>query len=295
MQNTRVLAIILNWRQAQTTIACVRALQEMSCSFLDTLIIDNGSGDDSVSQMKEHFQEDVKILALSENLGFAGGCNIGLQTAVENKYHYALLINNDAFATPGMLEELLAKATPDIALLSPKIFYASDPTRIWFANGRMNPYTLDLYDTGRNEQDSQKWCKTQDTEYLLGTCLLVHLNAMQNVGLLDERFFMYFEDLDWSMRFRQKGYRLQIVTSAHLYHKVAISSGGLDSPIRRYHLAKSGMIFWRRYAHKGNLPVIILFRLGSILKTMTRLLFTGKFSAAHSYLKGLQDGWQVSL
>jgi hypothetical protein len=291
---SKVLAITLNWRQPEMTLDCVNALQAMAQSHLDILVIDNGSGDGSVQQLQERLPANVALLPLSENLGFAAGCNVGLQQAIDQDYTYALLINNDAFAAPDMLTELLKEISPDIALLSPKIYYASDPERLWFSGSHMNRWTLDLQKTGRNQLDGAAWQESVDVDYLLGTCLLVNLAAIQQVGLLDKIFFMYFEDLDWSLRLRQTGLRLRLVAQAHLFHAVAVSSGGLETPSRRYHLARSGVIFWRRHARVGNPIAIFLFRLGSSLKMVIRLLVKGKTAVLKAYLRGLRDGWCAS-
>lgn len=290
----RVLAIVLNWQQADVTLLCVQALRAMNGPALDILVIDNGSKDDSAQKIK-HAPGISKFLQLSKNLGFAAGNNAGLRLAGEEGYAYALIVNNDAFAQKDMLVHLLAETHPDIAMLSPKIFYESDRNQIWFANGRRQPATLDLRDTGRDQQDGPQWMVSRDVDYLLGTCLLVDLAAARKVGLLDERFFFYFEDLDWSIRFQQAGYRLRLVADAHLYHQVAISTGGEeDSPLRRYHLASSSVIFWRKHAAQGKPLVIFLFRLFSAVKMVLRLMVLGRFQSASAYLKGLRDGWRRS-
>ncbi len=290
----RVLAIVLNWQQPQVTLECVRALRAMSGQTLDILVIDNGSGDDSAAILEEN-KGVFKLLILPGNVGFAAGNNQGLQVAIEEAYDYALMVNNDAFADAEMLNRLLEETAPDIALLSPKIYYEEDPGRIWFANGRQHPLTLDLRDTGQGELDGPQWMSSHDVDYLIGTCLLVNLSAAQEVGLLDERYFFYFEDLDWSLHFRQAGYRLRIVADAHLTHRVAYSTGGEeDSALRRYHLARSSIQFWRRNAHLGSPFVIVLFRSASALKMVTRLLLKGQGHVARAYLRGLRDGWRDS-
>lgn len=105
---------------------------------------------------------------------------------------------------------------------------------------------------------------------------------------------MYFEDLDWSIRLQQAGYRLRLAAGARLYHRVAVSSGGLESPARRYHLARSGVIFWRSHQRLGNPIAIVLFRLGSAVKMMSRLVLRGQRAAAAAYWRGLVDGWRLS-
>jgi GT2 family glycosyltransferase len=293
-ENGRVLAIVLNWEQAGVTLECVAALQAMAAPTMDILVIDNGSRDDSAAFLETH-TSGFRLLALADNCGFAAGNNHGLRLALEEGYEYALLVNNDAFAAPDMLDHLLAEAEPGIALLSPKIYYEAQPRRIWFANGRQQKHTLDLRDTGMGALDGPQWAESRDVDYLLGTCLLVNLAAARQVGLLDERFFFYFEDLDWSIRLRQAGFRLRLAASAHMWHRVAVSTGGeADSPLRRYHLAHSSVLFWRRHAHLGSPVLIAGFRLLSSLKMLTRLLVRGRFDTAAAYLHGLREGWRDS-
>jgi len=276
------------------TLECVQALKLMGRQDLEILVIDNGSQDDSLSIFRG--QEDLfRLISLGENLGFAAGNNHGLRLALAEGYDYALLVNNDAFAAPDMLANLLAEVDSQTALLSPKIYYESAPGMIWFANGRRQAYTLDLRDTGQGEQDGPDWAESRDVDYLLGTCLLVNLSAIREVGLLDERYFFYFEDLDWSIRCQQKGYKLRLVAPAHLYHRVALSTGGAeDTPLRRYYLAYGSVLFWREHAKLGNPLVIIAFRTLSALKMVARLTISGKWTVAKAYLQGLMDGWRAS-
>ena len=289
----RTLAIVLNWQQPEVTLTCVRRLRAMDGPLIDILVIDNGSADNSVATFE--LNADLFMLqSLNENRGFAAGNNLGLQKAIEGGYDYALLVNNDAFAAPDMLLHLMAETAPDIGLLSPKIYYESDPQRLWFANSRRHALTLDLLETGKDEIDSGKWQFNRDVDYLLGTCLLVNLEAVQKVGLLDEKFFFYFEDLDWSIRFVEAGYKLRLVAQAHIYHQVALSTGGQeDTPLRRYHLAKSSILFWRKHAKKGNPAVIFVFRLFSAIKMTARLVLTGRIDVATAYWRGLHDGWRI--
>ncbi len=285
-----ILAIMLNWQQPKVTLECVQTLQAMAYPRLDILVIDNGSSDDSPEVLGDALLVD-QLLTLPQNLGFASGCNVGLKYAIEQGFDFALLINNDAFPAPSMLEKLLNETGPDIALLSPKIYFEVEPERIWFGNGRQHPITLDLRDTGRGQIDGPEWGNSRDVDYLLGTCLLVNLAAVEKVGFFDERYFMYFEDLDWSLRFRQAGYRLRLIADAHLYHRVAVSSGGLESPMRRYHLARSSVIFWQLHAHLGRPWIIFLFRMASAIRAVGRLLLWGEAAVALAYCRGLRDGW----
>jgi GT2 family glycosyltransferase len=128
----------------------------------------------------------------------------------------------------------------------------------------------------------------------VGTCLLVNLAATGDVGLLDQRFFMYYEDLDWSIRFRLAGYRLRLVAGARIYHRIGASSGGADSPKQRYLLARSSVLFFRRHARQGRPWQIAFFRLGAAAKAVAKFALRGRFDVAGAYLRGLLDGWRLA-
>lgn len=293
MMDPSVLVVIINWQQPEVTLECIRAVQAMSGPATDLLLIDNGSGDGSVARFEKTLPT-VELLSLPENIGFASAANHGLGRAAAAGYSYALLLNNDAFPAPDMLERLLAETAVDVALLSPKIYYEFTPDHIWFAGAKRHPILLEMRQTGKGKVDSPAWSQTKDVDYLVGTGLLVNLSTVAEVSFFDENYFMYYEDLDWSIRLRQAGYRLRLVADAHLYHRVSLSSGGVDSPAQRYHLARSSILFFRRHAHLGMPWMIFLFRLGSALKMITRLLIRRRLRVAVAYLRGLRDGWRAS-
>lgn len=286
-----ILAIILNWRQPDITIECVHALHQSTYKHVDILIIDNGSDDGSETILCQQLP-NTHIIALPKNLGFAKGCNLGLQWAEAHEYKWALLINNDAFVTPSTIAKLMNEAESDVALLSPKVFYDDHREVLWFAGGRRHPHLLEMRDTGQGEQDAPKWQGTRDVDYLVGAGLLVNLTAVAQVGLLNETYFMYYEDMDWSIRLQDAGFKLRLVGNAHLYHRVSFSSGGHSSPTHLYYLGRSSIIFFAQHASKGQPLLIIFFRLGSIFKKIFLLLCKGNLTAVRAYLQGILHGWQ---
>jgi GT2 family glycosyltransferase len=290
MNRPLVLVIVLNWRHGQMTIECVRTVAEMDYPNLRVLLVDNGSADGSQETLRAALPQ-VDMLALPKNLGFAGGANAGLRWAAARGYQYALLLNNDAFPAADMLTCLMDETCSDIALLSPKIYYESQRECIWFAGGRQESRLLEMRETGQDQPDGPYWSVSRDVDYLVGTCLLVNLESVAKVGLLDEQFFMYYEDLDWSIRLRQAGYRLRLVAAAHVYHRVSQSTGGIDTPLHRYYLARSSLLFFSRYRHLGSPGAIMLYRSLSALKTIIRLLLAGRTGSALGYVRGLADGW----
>jgi hypothetical protein len=293
MNRPSILIVILNWRQPEMTIACVKAVLAMEAPSFDLLLIDNGSGDESAAVLEKELPE-IPLLALPENLGFAGGCNVGLRHAIEQGYKYALLLNNDAFPEADMLTILYQAMSHEVGMASPKVLYHPERDYISFGGGKQHPLLLEVRDHKANQKDRPAWQETEEVDYLWGTCWLVNLAALPKVGLLDEHFFMYYEDLDWSIRFRQAGFRLLWVGKARLYHHESRSTGGTDSPLRRYYLARSSVLFFRRYAYLGQPLFIFFFRLGSALRMVTRLLLKGKGASALAYLRGMRDGWKLA-
>jgi GT2 family glycosyltransferase len=290
-QSSAVLVVILNWRQPALTIECVQTLQRSDYRPLDILVIDNGSEDDSVDQLRAALPE-MPLLPLTENMGFARGCNIGLRWADKHHYTKVLLLNNDAFAAPDMVSELMKEMRDDIALLSPKIFYDHQPDKIWFAGGTMHPQLLELRNRGKNKKDQPRWQETRDVDYLLGTALLVNMGAVREVGFFDERYFMYYEDLDWSLRLRQAGLRLRVVPAAHLFHRVSVSTGGQGSPMQLFYQARSSVLFFYKFARMGSPLLIFFFRLGSMIKRCFFLLWRRDFHGLRAYLRGIYYGWK---
>ena len=121
--------------------------------------------------------------------------------------------------------------------------------------------------------------------------MLLSRAMLEVVGLFDERFFMYYEDSDLCLRIQRAGFRLLLVPGARMWHKVATSSGGADSVAERYHMARSSVLFFRKYVGHWRWAIVAPYRLGSALKTSGRLLTRGRGVAARAYWRGLRDGW----
>ena len=289
-----VCGLMLNWNRWAATVACLESLLVQTVPLVEIIVVDNGSDDDSVEQIRRRFPQ-VIVLETHRNLGFSAGCNVGLERALALNYDYVLLVNNDTVLAPEALACLLREACLDVGILSPKIFYASEPDRIWSIGGGCHPLTLEKTDDARGQLDDSQRYKTCEREYLVGCGMLISLNALREVGLFDTRFFLYYEDSDLSLRFRQAGFRLVMVGDAHMWHKVATSSGGADSPAERYYMAKSSIIFFRKHVDGLRWLIVGPYRLGSALKTTWRLARQRRFDSIRAYWRGLRDGLRLPI
>jgi hypothetical protein len=188
------------------------------------------------------------------------------------------------------LEELIKEAKPGVGVLAPKIYFYHDPDRIWSVGGLIHPLTLEMTAKGTGQKDRGQWGGVEERGYFTGCALLVPREIFEKIGFFDERFFAYYEDMDFCLRIHRAGYRLVLVPNAKLWHKVATSSGGSDSPSERYFMAKSSVLFFRKHIQGWRWVIVGPYRLGSAIKTTFRLVMQKKWPSAKAYWRGLIEG-----
>jgi GT2 family glycosyltransferase len=265
----------------------LESIQQLNYPHRQILVVDNGSSDGSPRAIKKQFPNVLQQLN-EENLGFAGGFNQGLRIALEAGADYALILNNDTFVAPDMLDRLLEASQPaDVGVVSPLIYYADAPNEIWSAGAGRNQWTLELAD---NHGRQQKYAEITEREFLSGCGMLIKRAVLEQVGLFDERFFMYYEDSDFSLRVRQAGFRMLLAPQAHMWHAVSRSSDGSDSPNERYWMGYSSVLFFRKHITSWRWLIIFPWRLVSTLKTILRLLIKRQTNSASAYLRGTLKG-----
>lgn len=286
-----IYAITLNWNQRVETLDCLQSLSNLEYTNIQLLLVDNASTDGTADAVYKCFPH-VKIITNKKNLGFGAGFNVGIRYALEQGAEHILIINNDARLAPDALRQMLALNQPDVGIIAPKIYYASNPQHIWSLGGMRHPLTYEMTNDGRGQIDRGQWQQILERDYFVGCILLFSAKMLKEIGLFDEAFFLYYEDSDLSLRARQAGYRLLLCPLAHGWHKVALSSGGSDSPSERYWMARSSVGFFYKHTSGWRWAVVIPYRFASAVKTVIRLITRGKGEAAKSYLRGLKHGWQ---
>ncbi len=288
-----VFAVTLNWNRPGDTIECLDTLIEQTYPNLCVLVVDNGSTDDSVTRIRARFPQ-IDLVQSPENRGFAAGANLGLRRALDQGAELAFLVNNDTLIDRHALSRLVAQTGPGVGILAPVIYYAEDRDRVWSAGGRIHPWTLDkCYDYQVQARESDQ-PSAEDRDFVTGCGMLLTRQMLEKVGLFDERFFMYYEDADLCIRARRAGFHIRVVPLARMWHKVALSSGGSDSPDERYWMARSSVIYFRKHARGAQWLAILPWRAGSAIRTTARLWLRGRQDAASGYWRGLCDGWKTS-
>ena len=274
----QVSCIILNWNGWIHTIECLRALQECRYECLTLVVVDNGSTDDSVSRIRAAFP-GVMVLESGKNLGFAGGNNVGIRHALAHGADYVWLLNNDTKPDPLALTELVAKALTDrkIGAVASICYYADAPSTIQAWGGaRVNLWTGSARLSMKPRSDA--WFHA-----LNGTSFLISRAAIENVGLLDESFFLYWEDTEFCLRLRKQGWRIAAAPDSRVLHKVSAGTGGNGLILDRYHVS-SGLRLLSLYS-----PAPRLAMLWFLTRKFARRLVLAELGRCKSVSAGVRD------
>ncbi len=227
MHDPSVCILVLNWNGADDTIECVQSLQNVTYKHVEIVVIDNGSTDDSLQRIEQHFDE-IKIIKLESNLFFGGGNNVGLDWAQEHGFDYVVFLNNDTTVEPNFIEPLLSgfDFSQKIGMVAPLMCYSAAPNRIWYGGGRINLWTGVVEHLHIRKDVSVLGADPMITEYITGCCLMMPTKLAVELGGFNLSFKMYGEDVDLSLRTRATGYDLLFAPESKIYHKVSASVGG---------------------------------------------------------------------
>jgi GT2 family glycosyltransferase len=298
---SRCTVIVLNFNGEHLLPACLDSLARQTGASIDTVVLDNASSDGSAALVAQKYPW-ARFLALDKNYGFSKANNIALRDALDRGSDYALLLNNDTYAAPDFISEMLSviDADPQIGVVCPKIFFAHQPEMLWYAGGDFSLWTSRLRHRGWKEIDHGQY--DQDLEITQGTgcAMLVRCNALHDVGFLDEQFWIYAEDLDWSLRFVKRGYRLAFAPKARLWHldgATNVKSLGSGSHARRQFLSTRNMVFLaRKHLRWWQVPTygfgFLISHVG--LYTAVRL-WRRDFRALVAIYSGLSEGLRTPL
>jgi GT2 family glycosyltransferase len=247
----RVFLLIPTWNRRDAVLRCVTSLRRLTYPNYQAVVIDNGSVDDTAAALATQHPE-VTVLRNARNLGYAGGNNVGFRWALDHGAEYVLLINNDTEATPEMITELVRVAEGDraIGIVGCRNLLMADTTLLWGAYGTLTYGPFLVRVEGQRLPDGQPWRVVKDVDWVIGNGCLMRRHALEEVGLFDETFFAYHEDVDWCVRARRAGYRVVYAGTAAIVHEGGSSSDGRQRhsvPVR-YFLGRNGVLFVRKNA-----------------------------------------------
>jgi GT2 family glycosyltransferase len=286
-----VYAVVLAWNQLQETRECLESLACSDYPNLRLLVVDNGSTDGTSEIIPREFPQ-VDVTRLEQNGGVTQGYNRGIEVALQNGADYVMPMNNDTVVHPKMVSELVKtfEDRPKTGMAAPKIYhYYGDQKRLWCVGAKWVSFPPRVKLIGSDAADGPNFNRVFPLEYATSCCLLISKEAAQRAGLFDTNYFLYFDDWDISERYRANGYDILFVPSAHLWHKVSVSTQKSEKSARSwYFFGKSTVRFYLLYKS----PAILGLHVTWFLMRETAKL---KFKRLAPYLfgvaGGLADNW----
>lgn len=224
---SRVAIILLNWNAYFHSRNCINSLTKVNEVSFDIILVDNASTDNSHFKLKEEFPH-VQFIQATQNLGFSGGNNLGLKKVLELNYVYVLLLNNDVFVDANFLYHLTnyLDFNPEVGAVQPLINHHPDRYKIWNGGGKFNRIIGKTDSRQNNNSDN---CPLE-IDWISGCAFMIRTSVLNQVGLFNEKYFAYYEDVDLSFRIREAGFKLVLNPSSVIYH---IGGGSSNTPEKR--------------------------------------------------------------
>ena len=246
-RDPRVVVVVLSWNRREDTIACVRSVRGSRYRNFDLLLVDNASTDGSVVALRREFP-DLPLLQTGSNLGYAGGNNAGMSWALANGANYVLLLNDDALVSASCLEELVTfcECNAKVGAAGPLVCFADTPDVVQTAGMRVQMAGVRVHQIGAGESAERFHEPRFGVDCVNGVALFVRCLALEQVGPLDEDYFLYNEEVDWCLRARRAGWELAIVPAARVLHKISARDRDLDSNVL-FHQTRGRFVFLRKH------------------------------------------------
>jgi GT2 family glycosyltransferase len=248
-----VAVIILNWNGKENTCECLESVEKLDYLNYQVIVADNGSKDDSVDVIKQKFPH-ILIIENGANLGYAEGNNRAIVYAVERDFEYVLLLNNDAIVDPQLIDSFISATTqnPQAGVFGAKIYYLSEPQKIWFAGGKILPELITHHEGFGEIDDRLAWEEVRSIDYACGCALLVKSEVIKKIGALESKFFLMWEETDFCYRARAAGFECLFVPKALVWHKISASfKGGDEGHLQNYFMVRNRLLWIERNISLG--------------------------------------------
>lgn len=241
--------IIINWNNKKLTEQCYNSIPSQFRGYTLTFyIVDNNSSDNSTDYFKKKHMK-ATIVELKDNLGWAGGNNVAIRLAFFNGADSILLLNNDVIVTKNLIKRLLSVLYSDknIGIVGPLSFFADNTQIIADAGGRIKKNRFFGINDASGSFYSKKYNLIHEVDFISGACMMIKAEVFKTIGLFNEKYFLYYEDVDFCLRAKQKGYLSFINQKAFIYHRVS-ATVGKNSNIHHYYTTRNHLLLLEYYA-----------------------------------------------
>jgi len=303
MKEPKVSVLILNWNNWDDTKECLESLSKIKYKNYEVFIMDNGSKDNSVAEIKKWMKKRVfgkkrvVFMPHKKNYGFAKGNNLAIKQVIkEGKSKYIHLLNNDAIVDKDFLGELVKvyEKNKKVGIAGSKV-YSYGGNIIQSIGCKLNMTRGDQIICGSGELDEGQYEKIQEFDFVCGASLLISIEMLEKIGLMEENYFLYFDDPDWGIKVKEAGYKVVYVPKSKIWHK-GMASIGKISGYGEYYATRNRIWFMRKYANSLEmflfLSYLVLFL--SYAKIAKYMLRKDRKEVMAGYVRGLRDGFGVN-
>ena len=283
MSKPNIAIILVNWNGFEYTKSCILSLLNCHYENYKIILVDNNSSDSSVEKLNKNFPH-VEYIRNKSNIGFTGANNVGIKWALENDFEYIVLLNNDTEVEPDFLDHLLSPFGQDslVGAVQPLILEYNRRNIVWNGGGQID------YNFGRflnvNKGSNKNQIKPiHNVDWITGCCFMLKSEVINKVGLLDDFFFVYYEDADWSIRIKKSGYKLFFQPKSIVYHHEGMSwisakknSEGYISPKTHYLDIRNHIYIIKKYKSQFKILPTFLFQLFKVSAYVVYFIFRGR-------------------
>jgi len=290
--NKKLAIIIVNWKQYDLTKKCLISVSKVKFENYKIILVDNESNENNLNLLLNDFN-NLKVIKNKLNLGFGVANNQAITYALDKNYDYVMLLNNDTEVDKNFISPLIAgiEKNNSIGIVQPLIMNYNNRDLIWSAGGYLNKF---FGNTSTNKSLEKKL----NLDWVTGCCMLLKTDVIKKTKLLDENFFAYYEDVDWSIRIKDLGYTLELVDKSLVYHHGSISSNdstseGKLSAFVHYLNFKNHIYFLRKHIEKFNFFGVVLYQLMKLVSYSIYFILRFRFNKLKMIYKGLIDGMKI--
>lgn len=260
----KTVTIIVHYGSVDITVDCLKSVYTVKDAPQTVLI--NNNQDQTLEQKIKPFKK-VSMFTPKINLGFAGANNLGIKKAMEMNAQFFILLNNDTLISSDFFQKIIsyAQTASEAGLICPKIYFApgneyhknryrqTERGRvIWYAGGLIDWNNIYAYHRGVDEVDHGQYNDIQETDFATGCCMLIKRNVIEKIGLLNEKYFLYYEDVDYSQTAKLNGFSVHYYPEAVIFHKNAGSSQGPGSLLHQYYQTRNRLYFGFKFSSLRN-------------------------------------------
>ena len=291
------LAIILvNWNQYELTRSCILSILNCFYKNLKIILVDNNSNDKSVHKLKSEF-DTVDFIQNKSNIGFTGANNIGINMAKDLGFEYIMLLNNDTEVKSNFIEPLLKRLEreSDLGAIQPLILNYYKRNIVWNFGGRFNRFFGNPITLNKNKS-KHNLIESKYTDWITGCCFVFRSSLIDKLGVLDNDYFVYYEDADFSLKIKKFGYKLGLEINSEIYHhegdswKIKNSKSQTQSPFVHYLRFRNHLLFLKKNKDEFNLFGIIFYQIFKFVFYSMYFLLRLRFRKLRMVFKGLIDG-----